>query len=1172
MSSSLVYSSIRMGFWNVGGLLSKTYNKMTDATFLNQIEKFDIIFLAETHIGHELQNYKIGNYYSHFVCRSASKHNNRSFGGLAMLCKKEFKPHIKILKNTKADFQWIKLEKDFFNFEKDLFVCMIYNPPENSSYSKNIDYDILDCIEKEMTYYKSKGNILLCGDFNARVSTDPDFIANDDNTFLPLYSSYTIDSQIKNRHNMDPKLDNRGKELLDMCVANQLRILNGRTFGDMFGKYTCFTPNGCSTVDYVLASENILNQILYFNISDFLPTLSDCHCLLQWSMSARFSFKSDNTKDTCLHPVSPNYIWSDESPALFQTALNSINIQEKLQNLISCKNLDSQELIDNAAAELSNVIIKAADKSLRKSKNKPIKTNKKMYKWFDVDLKNMRRSLINYGKIYSKFPKDPTVKNHYYKLYREYTKTRKFKCREFKQSLLKQLETLHEENPKSYWKLIEKIQGVEKNDNTDAIDPKSWISHFGDLNKPKPKFNERLVQLDGILKQLEKEKCFNDLDKHISLSEISNAISKIKVGKAPGLDKISNYMIKYGQTHLLPCFHNIFNSCLTFGHYPKPWSSGYITPIHKGNDTNDPNNYRGITVTNAVGKLFNKILDIRLDKFLSKHHIINECQIGFTQKARTSDHMFILKTIIDKYCKTKDGRVYACFIDFHKAFDTVIHSGIKIKLLKIGVGTNFYQVIQSMYSSSKSCVRVSNGITDFISVKVGVKQGDNLSPNLFKVFINDLPDYLNSSQDPVVLNSRAFNCLMYADDIILLSSSANGLQQKLDILQCYCNDWCLSVNFLKTKVLIFNKAGRLLKTKFYLDGTELECVSNYKYLGISFCSSGSFSLAQKQLYQKALKALFKLKKDFISLNPDIKTIIHIFDHTIKPLLLYSSEIWGYFNPFSRKSTSSGGSVDKIYSNQLCDKLHIKFCKSILGVHKSATNVAVLSELGRFPLHFDILKSMLSYWYRLENLGQSFPLLVDAYKESKSLFEQNSSSWYSSIDYFVNNINGVKDLPCKGAYQFKKALKDCLFKYYIKEWHLHLKSHSDKKLCCFSTFKQNFGFEKYLRLIQNFEQRRSLIRFRISAHRLNIERGRYLGIPRHERICLRCDSNSVDDEKHFLLSCSHLSEERAILFQMIDKLCKNFVKMDDVQKLIWLMTNEDEKILIQVSKMILSSGI
>lgn len=111
--------------------------------------------------------------------------------------------------------------------------------------------------------------------------------------------------------------------------------------------------------------------------------------------------------------------------------------------------------------------------------------------------------------------------------------------------------------------------------------------------------------------------------------------------------------------------------------------------------------------------MINKILDTRLDKFLVKHHIISECQIGFTRKARTSDHMFILKTIIDKYCKTKEGRVYTCFVDFRKAFDTVIHTGIKIKLLKTGVGTKFYGIMKSMYASSKSSVRLDNNITYF---------------------------------------------------------------------------------------------------------------------------------------------------------------------------------------------------------------------------------------------------------------------------------------------------------------------------------------------------------------------------------------------------------------------------------------------------------------------------
>jgi len=118
-------------------------------------------------------------------------------------------------------------------------------------------------------------------------------------------------------------------------------------------------------------------------------------------------------------------------------------------------------------------------------------------------------------------------------------------------------------------------------------------------------------------------------------------------------------MLKYGQTYLLPSLHKIFNACLTYDRYPESWSVGYITPIHKGNDASNPNNYRGITITNTLGKLFNKIIDIRLDKFLEKHKVIHDCQIGFTKKARTSDHMFILKTIIDKYCNNKDGRVFA---------------------------------------------------------------------------------------------------------------------------------------------------------------------------------------------------------------------------------------------------------------------------------------------------------------------------------------------------------------------------------------------------------------------------------------------------------------------------------------------------------------------------------
>jgi hypothetical protein len=201
-------------------------------------------------------------------------------------------------------------------------------------------------------------------------------------------------------------------------------------------------------------------------------------------------------------------------------------------------------------------------------------------------------------------------------------------------------------------------------------------------------------------------------------------------------------------------------------------------PLHKGNDIYDPDNYRGLTITSAIGKLFNRVLNERLVKFLEKHKIISDCQIGFTKQARTSDHMFIIKTIIDKYCIAKNKKVFACFVDLKKAFDTVIHEGIKLKLLEIGSGSLFYNIIKNMYAVSKSCVKIDDTLSDFPPTQLGVKQGDNLSPNLFKIFINELPKYLEKSSDPVILNDKPIHCLMYADGIILVSTSAPGLQEK----------------------------------------------------------------------------------------------------------------------------------------------------------------------------------------------------------------------------------------------------------------------------------------------------------------------------------------------------------------------------------------------------------
>ena len=477
-----------------------------------------------------------------------------------------------------------------------------------------------------------------------------------------------------------------------------------------------------------------------------------------------------------------------------------------------------------------------------------------------------------------------------------------------------------------------------------------------------------------------------------------------------------------------------------------------------------------------------------------------------------------------------------------------------------------------MYQMSKSCVRIKSEITGFFPIHLGVKQGDNLSPNFFKIFINDLPKYLQDTADPVFVNKRPLHCLMYADDVILLSTSAAGLQQKLDKLGIYCNDWCLKINTSKTKVLIFNKAGRHLKQGFNFKNVQLDCVSHYKYLGLFFSASGSFSFAQKELFQKAQKAYFKLCKDFLSLNPNINISMHVFDHTIKPILLYGSEIWAYFDPFKSKLKNGAFTFDQIYGKLFCEKLHTRFCKFILGLHRKTTNIAVMSELGRFPLHFNIIRSMIKYWYRLENLGSSFPLLKDAYLSSKELHAKKISSWYGSVQTLFTKLHGIKDLHNASPYTFSRLSNKHMKTHYYNEWRQLMNKYSDGKLCTYSTFKDNFGFEQYLLLLKNFEQRRNLSRFRVSAHKLRIETARYQGTLRQDRTCLRCNSGEIEDEKHFLFTCSKLSAERDILLQQILTTCKNFNTLTINQKMIWLMTTENVQILSCLSNYISKHGV
>ena len=237
---------------------------------------------------------------------------------------------------------------------------------------------------------------------------------------------------------------------------------------------------------------------------------------------------------------------------------------------------------------------------------------------------------------------------------------------------------------------------------------------------------------------------------------------------------------------------------------------------------------------------------------------------------------------------------------------------------------------------------------------IGVRQGENLSPLLFSIFINDMEDFfkdrgcneLEFDNDVYISNIVKIMVLLYADDTILLADTPLDLQLALDSLDLYCEKWKLQVNSSKTKIMIFSKRKSKLLPKFTLKGQKLDIVDQFLYLGIIFSSNGSFVQCTKHVYKKAQNAMYALIKKGRECNLPIDVYLNMFDSTIVPILLYGCEVWGPSHAHT------------------IEKLHLKFRKHILRLNRTTPNVMVYGELGQCPLDITIKVRMVTFWARL----------------------------------------------------------------------------------------------------------------------------------------------------------------------------------------------------------------
>ena len=300
---------------------------------------------------------------------------------------------------------------------------------------------------------------------------------------------------------------------------------------------------------------------------------------------------------------------------------------------------------------------------------------------------------------------------------------------------------------------------------------------------------------------------FQELNTIFTEKDIIAAINQLKSGKSAGPDMLLNEFLIHGKHILMPSILLLFNTIFTNGYFPASWSDGYIIPLHKKGSINNVDNYRGITLLNVLGKLFSRVLNNRLSKWAETYGVYVEAQAGFRSNMGTIDNLFVLHGLVN-HMINQGGQLYCAFIDFTKAFDYVVRENLWYKLIKLGLRGNILNIIKAMYVSVKTRVKYCNMLSEEYTCALGVRQGECLSPFLFSMFLNDLEDcFYHSNLNGIDVNMFKLFLILYADDIVLFANNSDELQLALNLLSDYCDRWKLTVNPLKTKIMIFRKGG-----------------------------------------------------------------------------------------------------------------------------------------------------------------------------------------------------------------------------------------------------------------------------------------------------------------------------------------------------------------------------
>ena len=394
----------------------------------------------------------------------------------------------------------------------------------------------------------------------------------------------------------------------------------------------------------------------------------------------------------------------------------------------------------------------------------------------------------------------------------------------------------------------------------------------------------KLGDYSGVVKKfISSEHLINDEFQFqpISIYECRKQIKSLNINKPLGPSNIPAWALKDASDVLAEPLTFLINAFLEEGLFPNHLKQAYVIPIFKKGDCEESCNYRPISITPALSKIFEKIIKDQMIAFLNRNNVLSPSQFGFQAGFSSTDALHFATENIRKKIDQNE-HVTAAFLDLSKAFDSISHSILLEKLRELNFNKVAISLIQSYLTGRNQKVMLNNCKSDWIEIHQGVPQGTILGPLLFNIYVNRMKEFITEKCE----------LIQYADDTMIFSANTNekealkNLEENIKKIKNFFEIHRLTINADKTEFITFCKMSKnniVRDMESHVDGKTIPPSNHVKYLGVFLDKNLAYQDEVKNLLMKmacgiktiySVRDLFPEKTRFLLLNALVISHLH----------------------------------------------------------------------------------------------------------------------------------------------------------------------------------------------------------------------------------------------------------------------------------------------------------